>query len=171
MATWRLKSAHYLIVPDTEWEYKETDRQTGKQARKVFKVPRYLNPEDPADYTHREQEAIIVAKGGNDHRALQFEGPPTPEMEPLDDEAKKLTEAESAKWVHPIESLPGQGYNASLLTSLEQQLAKLVSGEEKKPVAVSGITPADFKKLQDQLNMLVAKNAELEAQIRQGTRK
>ena len=38
-----------------------------------------------------------------------FTGPPTSEMEPLDDEAKKLTAKFMETWEHPIESLPATG--------------------------------------------------------------
>jgi len=165
MARWKLLQPHYIVVPDTHWEYKETDQSTGRQGRKLFNVPRYLNPNDPSDFTHPELGAIIVTNGNNpDPRDLKFEGPPTPEMEPIDAEAKKITDAESPKWVHPIESLPG-GYNASLLSNLESQVAALAAGQKAAPVAIKGVDPEDFKKMQEQLAALMAKNTELEAQI------
>jgi hypothetical protein len=40
MARFRLKDKHYLhVLPGTEWEQKELDQVTGKQARKVYLVP------------------------------------------------------------------------------------------------------------------------------------
>ena len=78
MARWRLMNAHYLNVSGTEWEHKETDRSTGKQARKVFPVPMLLNPEDPADHNYPGE--IIVAHEGKtaQRRDIIFVGQPSP---------------------------------------------------------------------------------------------
>src|SRR5205823_6644923 len=52
---WRLVNAHYLNVetlPDgtrVEWEHKETARETGRTVRKLYPVPMYLDPKEPAD--------------------------------------------------------------------------------------------------------------------------
>lgn len=51
MARWRLTDKHDLNIPRTEWEYKEIG-QTGKQKRIGRPVPTYLDPNDPADFTH-----------------------------------------------------------------------------------------------------------------------
>jgi hypothetical protein len=126
MARWKLTQAHYLNVSGTEWEYKELNRSTGKQQRKVFPVPLFLNPEDPADWNYPAEEAIIVSNGMNPGlRDHIFDGPPTPDMEPLDDEARAISEAEKHKWVHPIESLSGESYSQSLIKEFERQMAKL----------------------------------------------
>jgi len=164
MARWKLLSAHYLNVPGVEWEYRETTRE-GKQGRKIFTVPQYLDPKDPADWNYPELGEIIVSDGkGKQQRDIIFVGPPTPEMEPLDDDATKVTDLEKAKWVHPIESLDTT-YSASLLKDLERQVADLQSGQRAAPVVVKGIDPADFAKLQEQVAALMAQNAELQSQV------
>lgn len=173
MARWRLMGKHYLNVPSTEadsslgkWEYKETSKETGKQARKVFNVPTYLNPEDGADCNYPGEIIVSHTYSAQYHKDIIFVGAPTPEMEPIDDEASAISEAEKHKWIHPIESLPGQGYSQSLLDDLTRQLAAAIGGQAAKPaapVAISGIDPAEFAKVQEQLAALMAKNAELEA--------
>ena len=169
MARWRLLQPHYLNVPGNEWEYKETNRDTGRQARKVFAVPQFLNPNDAADHNYREDGDIIVSDGNNAQRKdIIFVGPPTPDMEPLDDEAQAISDAERPKWQQPIESLPGQGYSASLLSQFEAQLAALVAGNTAKPasaMSVSGVDPSAFEALQQQVAALMEKNAELEAKV------
>lgn len=165
MARWRLLGKHYLNVPGTEWEYKETSKDTGKQARKMFAVPTYLNPEDPADFNYPGEIIVANAASAQYPRDIVFIGSPTPEMEPIDDEAVAISESEKHKWIHPIESLPGQGYSQSLLDDLTRQLANAIAGNAAKPAApvvVSGIDPADFAKLQEQVATLMARNLELE---------
>lgn len=110
MARWRLTGKHYLNVPDNDWEYKETSRDTGRQATKRFPVPRHLDPDYPGDHTPPGSGEIIVCYEGKGQPADQvFYGDPTPEMEPLDDEAEALTKARRPHWQHPIDSLPAQG--------------------------------------------------------------
>src|SRR5262245_50428965 len=122
MARWRLTAKHYLRVPGTEWDYKEQSQETGKQVRKVFEVPMYLDPDSPGDWTENGDINVCYAGRGKP-RDIVFEGPPTPDMEPLDDEAKEISAAERPKWVHPIESLPGTNYSQSLLDDLQKQVA------------------------------------------------
>lgn len=106
MARWRLLRPHYLSTNDSTWEQKETNRDTGRQAIIHRKVPRYLDPENPADHTNRDGECIVCHEGKGQKGDIVFFGPPSNEMEPLDDEARKITEKERLKWVHPIEGLP-----------------------------------------------------------------
>lgn len=128
MARWRLTAAHYLNVPGTEWEYKETDRNTGKQGRKVFEVPALLNPDDPADCNY-PGEIIVCHDGKGQGRDIIFLGDPTPDMEPLDAEAESITEALRPNWSHPIDSLPSNGdYGAALIASFEKQMSALAKG-------------------------------------------
>src|SRR5712664_1979266 len=75
MARWRLITGHYLNVlidgSPAEWEYKETDRNTGKQARRIFPVPVLLDPNDPADHNH-PGEIIVCHEGAGDRRDIIF---------------------------------------------------------------------------------------------------
>lgn len=162
MARWRLINAHYLNVPGTEWEYKEQDRTTGKQARKVFAVPTFLNPQDGADCNY-PGEIVVCHEGKGQLKDITFIGEPTPEMEPMDEEAEAISKSCSHKWVHPIESLPGQGYSQSLLSSLEAAVAAAMAGQPKAPPANASVDPAEFAALKEQMAILMARNAELEA--------
>lgn len=158
MARWKLEEAHYLFgrPPDleaVEWEYKETDRVNGRERRKRFVVPYYF-----------EAETIVCLEGKGQRDDCIFEGPPTPAMQPLDDEAKQISAKHSAGWQHPIESLPGQGFSASLLSGLEKQLAELTSRMPAPAiVSESGVSREEFEELQAQFAALMAQNAELQA--------
>lgn len=159
MARWKLTEPHYLhgYPPDldiVEWEYKEVDRVNGRERRKRFKVPFYF-----------ETDTIVCHVGKGQPNDSVFEGPPGPAMEPLDDEARKISAEYAGQWVHPIESLPGQGFSASLLGSLEKQISELsLKIPSPSPVSQSGVSRAEFEQLQSQLAELMAQNAELQAQ-------
>src|SRR5882757_467519 len=126
MARWKLNEKHYLNVKGNEWEQVETLQETGEQVRHRYPVPLYLDPGDAGlvkRWGHPSGE-IIVSDGNNSQRRdVIFFGPPTPGMIPLDEEAEAISKAESPKWQHPIESLPGQGYSDSLLSQLTKQFA------------------------------------------------
>lgn len=159
MARWRLNEPHYLFgyPPDlsdegVEWEYKETDRINGRERRKRFKVPFYF-----------ERETEVCWEGKGRREDFVFEGPPTPSMEPLDDEAREISASYSSQWQHPIESLPGQGYSDALLGALTAQLDRLASTTSPSPVASNAVSREEFDRLANQLAEVMAKNAELEA--------
>lgn len=165
MARWRLTHSHYLNVPGTEWEYKETDRTTGRQARKVFPVPLLLNPEDPADCNYPGEIIVSYRANGRD---IVFVGPPTPDMEPLDEEAQAISDKERPKWQHPIDSLASQGYSQSLLDDFMRQMDDIQKGKRAKaaaPVSTSGIDPAAFAALQAQVQGLMEQNAMLQSKL------
>lgn len=166
MARWKLTAAHYLNVPGTEWEYEETNRDTGKRGRKKFLVPMYLSPEDP-EFQNRDGEVVVAYEGSAERRDVIFEGLPTPDMEPLDDEARAISEAEMPKWVHPIESLPatGEHYSQSLLTMLERQMGEAmqtIAAGQRTNTPAKGIDPDEFEIMKAQMAKLMARNAELE---------
>jgi len=135
MARWKLTAPHYLGVPGTEWEQKETNQQTGKQARKVYKVPMYLDPKDTADCNYPGE--IIVAHGYKKHERqdILFEnangspGDPSPDMEPLDEEAEAISAKFRKRWTNPIEDLPatGMSYADSRIQEFEGQIAALMA--------------------------------------------
>lgn len=163
MARWRLTEPHYLNVEGIEWERVETHQESGKQIRIRHKVPLYLDLKDAgivAEYGQNGQ--LIVSDGkGSQPRDIIFSGPPTPAMEPLDDEAEAITAAAKSGWSHPIESLPGQGFGENLLEQLSKTLADAIA---QRPVApVPGVDPEEFAQMKEQLAALMKQNAELKA--------
>ena len=107
MARWRLTGKHYLNVKGTEWEYEETTA-TGKRHKSRMPVPLFLDP-DEREYQNRDGDVVVSYAVGAQKGDVVFTGSPTSEMEPLDDEAKKLTAKFMETWEHPIESLPATG--------------------------------------------------------------
>jgi hypothetical protein len=102
---------------------------------------------------------LIVSNGnGSLPKDIVFVGPPT-RYDPLDDEAREITEVCRPSWIHPIESLQGQGFSDNLLQVLSKQLADAVTKQPAAPII--GIDPADFAKLQERVEVLIAQNAEL----------
>jgi hypothetical protein len=142
MARWLLTEPHYLNVPGNKWEYKETDRFTGKQLRKELPVPMLLDNRDEADWNYTPKSGpfeaesglevfdsfgIVVCHAGKGKgRDIVFVGPPTPGMLPIDHEAKAISNKEKVKWKHPIEDLPGT-YSENLLASLQGKVADAMS--------------------------------------------
>lgn len=148
MARWRLLNAHYIKIPGTQWEYKEQDLQTGEQNILKADVPRLLDPNNPKDC--RSPEGCVVAHAGKGlGRDWIMDGPPTPDMAPLDEEAQAITDQWEPHWKHPIDSLPTTGSQSYL---------------PEAPRAVSASDPA-FKALQDQVAALIEQNAKLAEQI------
>lgn len=173
MARWRLTDRHYLQVPGTEWEYKESDRETGRQARKVYEIPLYLDPKDPADWNYRSDESIIVANKLDPafRRDILFVGPPTPDMEPLDDEAREISQGyiDSGAWKHPIDNI-NMTYSQSVLSDFERQLAQTLANLNQKiatpqSVSLGGVSTEAFEKLQQQVAALMERNAQLEEAV------
>lgn len=171
MARWRLTDKHYLSTlsdgkPGAEWMYEETSPTTAKKARKLFPVPQFLDPEDVTCHNYLG-DIIVCHEGKGQSRDIVMVGPPTPDMEPLDDEAQAITDKARPTWIHPIESLPGQqGYSQSMLDTLTRQLAEAMTGAKQAvaaPMNVAVPSMDDFKALQAQVQALVARNAELEA--------
>lgn len=159
MARWRLTNAHYLNCRDTKWEYSEVDRSTGKQVRKQFDVPRYLNPGEPTDWTHRlgrDEGDIYVSDGKNpDPKDIIFVGSPTPDMEPIDEAAKALSASFAERWQHPIESLPGN-FTQSLLDKFQTEVAKVQSASTNTPPTGMGELMTAMAELMKQNAALIA---------------
>lgn len=173
MARWRLTAKHYLNATQdgeaSQWVREETNRDTGRTKRQSFNVPLYLDPDDPTMQTPRGSGEIIVAWAGKGYRHdIVFVGQPTAEMEPLDDEAEAITEAERHNWIHPIESLPGQGFEQNLLAMLRKQLEDAMNYRPiatTQPIVVQGVDIEEFRKMQEQLAELMAQNLELQAKV------
>lgn len=126
MARWRLRAKHYLNVEGVDWEYKET-MQNGKQKRMTLPVPMFLDPDDASEHTPMGSGEIVVALSGYAHQKndLIFTGQPTPDMEPLDEEAEEISASYRDSWKHPIESLEGN-YGETIANDLAAQLTKAI---------------------------------------------
>ena len=169
MARWRLAAPHYLNVEGTSWEYKEVDRTTGRNKRTVFPVPLHLDPDNPADWNYvygKDSGEIIVAdKQGDFPKDIVFVGEPTPDMVPLDDEAKAITASLAPKWKHPIETLSGTYADAMLRDMSEEMEAIRAQGASAK---VEGMTElltamtAMMKQNQEMMAALLAGRTEAE---------
>ena len=105
MARFRLTAPHYIrLAEPTHWESKETDQTTGKTGRKLYEVPIYLNAEDPSVCNYPGEIIVSTKTDPKYPKDYVFKGPPTRDMEPLDDEAKKMLS--ELDYDHPIEGLP-----------------------------------------------------------------
>lgn len=160
MARWRLTAPHYINVPGTEWEYKEVT-DTGRSVKKVFDVPAYLNPDDRADHNY-PGEIIVAQAPGAQPRDIIFLGPPGPDMAPLDEAAQALSDAESHKWVHPIEALDGTivGQNDGIGNAL-RDIAAIAASMQPGSMVPKG----EFDELKEMVQALAAQNAALQAEL------
>ena len=167
MARWRLTQPHYIHAKmfgqDNEWEYKETDRVTGRESRKRFVVPLYCESGWIVCREGSEQQNDNVGPDGKGVGSITFDGPPTPAMEPLDAEAQAINAEHAHEWIHPIDSLPGTFSSADLLTMLQKQVANAASITPPAPVVAQGVSKEEFEALKEQLAQLMAQNAELMA--------
>lgn len=161
MARWKVTAKHYLHAEQygqpTEWERQETNQATGRMFRKAYKVPMFIDPDDPFCINKHEGFCVVARKGKDKPGDIIFFGPPTPDMEPLDDEAIAETEAERPKWVNPIESLPvevGQEFGKQILEMLQKQLdqAGTIPAASLKSAANSEI---------EQMKAMIAKQQEM----------
>lgn len=142
MARWKLMNAHYLNVPDEEWEYSENDRTTGRPKKVKFKVPRLLDPRDPTCWTNRwgnqdnaEGEIIVCHEGMGETKDITFFGDPTPDMVPVDDEAKAITATFEKRWQAKPENMAGD-YSQSLIDRFQIDMAEIKS----KPAEIPGMS-------------------------------
>jgi len=164
MARWRLTQKHYLNIPGSEWEYSETDRTSGRQARHRFVVPALLDPDSQND-KNREGDVVVCYEGKGQKTDITFLGDPTPDMEPMDDEAEAISAALRPRWIHPIDSLSPTGdYSGALLQTLTQQLEQLIAKQPVAPVAAA-VSPDEFNQLKEMVAGLAEQNATLKAQL------
>lgn len=141
MARWKLVGPHYLMTTDNKWEYQEVDRNTGRQIRKQFEVPRHLDPRDPSDWTESwgnkdNQDGIIVVKQGvGESRDITFVGDPTPDMIPIDDEAKAISAGFEHQWKYKVDIDQPTGFSQSLVDKFQSDMAE----KQAKPASVEGM--------------------------------
>lgn len=172
MARYRLNTGHYIHAlqwdqSQTEWEYTEQSLVNNRMVRRRFKVPMLLDPKD-ATCCNYPGECIVTTK--YDERFpldIVFEGDPTPDMTPLDDEARARVEELSAKWIHPIEALPGN-FSQSLLDTLERQLSAVAARAPiptANPVSTNGVDNDRLLKLEKLVSDLASANIALQAKL------
>ena len=159
-------AAHYLNVPGEEWEYVENDRSTGRPIRHKFPVPRLLDPKDKACWTVKwgagsdeEGEIIVCLEGKGEPRDQVFFGNPTPDMMPVDDEAKVISESFATLWSYKPET-DTNNYSQSLIDrfQLEAEVAKVSAA---KPATVEGLA-----ELTAAIGTMVKQNAEILSNLR-----
>ena len=177
MARWKLLTAHYLNVPGTEWEQVEVDRETGKQARKRYPVPVLLDPKDPADWNQKyrnqfgqivEGMVTVAYADGAQRGDIVFVGEPTPDMEPLDDEAEAISTRLMPKWtnggMYQANNVPeGTSFADALIQKMEQQIDAL--NKVVIPNQAVQISRSEFDELRHKIEVLTERNAELESRL------
>lgn len=168
MARWKLTQKHYLSVPGTEFEYKEMSA-TGRQVRKIYPVPMYLDPEDKFDCNYPGE--IIVAHGDGKHESkdIIFTGPPTLDMTPLDEEAQEISAQMSGAWGRAFvgEDEEEGGYTNRLLHELTETLNSF-NNTSKPSTAVASVDPELATKvsgLESQLTKMFEMNMALLAKL------
>lgn len=132
MARWKLLGAHYLnTTAHEEWEYSETDRKTGRPKRVKLPVPRLIDPREPSDWTttwgrgdDREGEVIVCFPGRGEPSDIAFLGDPTPDMIPVDDEARAISASFADRWAYKPEGTD-VGYSQSLIDGMQSKMAEL----------------------------------------------
>lgn len=166
MARFRLKAKHYLNVPGTEWEQKETDQATGKQVRKVYEVPLYLDPEDPSSHNYPGEVIVATVKDKAFPRDIIFVPPCSVDMEPLDEEAEAMWKEIAAKGQHPIESLPtNEDFGAWIAKKFEREADALALKVSQPDSRVSSL-----ERQVEELKALVASLAQPKPNISIGAK-
>lgn len=169
MARWKVTAKHYVHAEQygqpTEYIREETNRDTGRTFRKALIVPMLIDPEDPGCINRFTGMCVVATKGAEQPGDIVIFGPPTPDMEPLDDEAQALSDKERPKWKMPIDSLPsqiGEEFASGLLRQLEAQLNS-ARAQAEAPVSLKGAPSKDVEDLkalvlaqQEQINKLLA---------------
>lgn len=167
MARWKLVASHYLTIEGTSWESVEVDQMTGKQVRKRYPVPLQLDVADPTlwnDNIVRNPRGevlggdIVVAYKDREHLANDylFTGDPTPDMFPLDDEAKAISLSLEAEWkMAPDEELP---YGRRLVDRVQEEQAAIEAKEST--VKIEGLSD-----ILQSMNAMMQQNAALIATL------
>lgn len=167
MARWKLTEPHYLSVPTERWEHTTTNSRTGKPIRKMFRVPKHLDPRLEDDWNVRingmDGEIHVCYEGKDDpkypDRAIVFEGNPTPGMLPLDDEAKEISGQFSWTPTQGIdEESQRHSFYAKLGDTLIDQMTELKVARETAP------NPAMDKFMETMLAMM-AQNQQILAAL------
>lgn len=163
MARWKLTEKHYLNVPGTKWEHIQIDRRTGKQVRKTFNVPLFLDPEADDDCNYNDgfdKQIIVCHEGKGQDRDIVFVGDPTPGMLPIDDEAKAITS--KFDWT-PTQGLDDaskeNSYTQKLLLGLVDQMS------EAQSRATQSQSTIGIEKLLETMAAMMAQQTEILARL------
>lgn len=148
-------SAHYLNVPGTHWEQNETDRTTGKANRRTHSVGLLLNPDDPSDCDRNGEIIVYTAVDGarGPKFGHEFLGEPTPEMEPVNDEAQAISDSLRSKWERPFDSFQTAAdgdFSTRLLAGIEKALNKAAQNTGDVPGATM-VPKGEYDALKDQM--------------------
>lgn len=145
MARWKILTSMYLNTVDSaEWEYIEANRTTGKPMRKKFNVPRLIDPRAPGDWTHKwgfkddaDGECVLCQPGKGEANDIEFLGDPTPDMIPLDDEARAISAGFAERWRYKPEG-SAITYSQALVDEFESEMADTQS-KPAPPVQIEGL--------------------------------
>lgn len=164
MARWKLLTAHYIDTRDTQWEYKEVDQSSGRERRKQLTVPRFLDINDPGDWTNRwgnkdnaQGEIIVCHEGKGEKSDIVFYGEPTPDMSPVDDEAREISASLAEKWRYKPDGAEAS-YSQSMIDRFETEMREIK--ETPATVEVTGLGD-----LVAAMAQMTAQNAELLKQL------
>jgi hypothetical protein len=132
MARWKLLGPHYLnTAAREEWEYSEADRKTGRPKRIKLPVPRLIDPHEPGDWTtawgqgdNRDGETIVCIPGKGEDTDIEFLGDPTPDMIPVDDEARAISASFADHWRYKPEGT-NVSHSQSLVDGMQAEMAEL----------------------------------------------
>jgi len=162
MARWKLLNAHYLNIKGNTWVYSEVDRVTGRPIKREFEVPQLLDPaSDPTVWNYRngmdDGEVIVSHKESPDYpRDYIFRGDPTPDMLPLDDEAREISASFAGRWKHPIENM-NVSYSQSLIDGFHEDMKTIQAKAEAGPNAdIKALTEAVTQMAQMQATLMQA---------------
>ena len=160
MARWKLTAKHYLHAlqygQPSEWQREEINVQSGRAFRKTYPVPMFIDPDDPHCINRHLGYCVIATEGSDQPGDLIVSNfKPTPDMEPLDEEARQLSEAERSHWINPIDGLSptmGEDFANQLLAALQQQMNKTQSsgslGSNAEVSNLSALVTAQQKQIE-----------------------
>ncbi len=148
MARWKLTAKHYLHAlqygQPSEWQREEINVQSGRAFRKTYPVPMFIDPDDPHCINRHLGYCVIATEGSDQPGDLIVSNfKPTPDMEPLDEEARQLSEVERPHWINPIDGLSptmGEDFANQLLAALQQQMNKTQVGSTGSNAEVSNLS-------------------------------
>jgi hypothetical protein len=160
MARWKLTEPHYLSVPSERWEHTTNDARTGKPVRKMYKVPKHLDPRIEDDWNVRingmDGEIHVCYEGKGFPTDIVFEGNPTPGMLPLDEEARDISAQFS--WT-PTEGIDEESQRKSFYARLSDTMINQLTDLK----ATTAMTPQTqgLDKLLEAMAALMAQNQQI----------